>query len=388
MRLETKIDSLYDASGSRVARGKPAKATLPLTLQACNMATNGFTATNEYLLDQGGDQVTELNTSSGTMAWAHSNVWAGSHLDATYDTKGLHFHLADPLGTRRIQTNIDGAVEYSFQSLPFGDNFASLPTALATSEGIVDATENHFTGKERDTESGNDYFMARYYSSAMGRFMSPDWSAKVMPVPYAKLDDPQSLNLYAYVGNNPLTRVDADGHDVIFRGNETQRNEEFARNTSTLNSGEKALVSSQKGKDGQYHLRIDPKAAAAYKGAHTNTFKFMAQAVKSPHTIGVQMAETATVNGKTINVASQAGGGLTLTPVGSRDSEVYLSEGGHPGGTVSGVPATPGIVAEHETYGHARLAALGLPHGEPQAVGAENQMRQDVLMAPRPVPAQ
>jgi RHS repeat-associated protein len=34
------------------------------------------------------------------------------------------------------------------------------------------------TGKERDAESGNDYFDARYYSSAMGRFMSPDWSAK------------------------------------------------------------------------------------------------------------------------------------------------------------------------------------------------------------------
>jgi hypothetical protein len=46
----------------------------------------------------------------------------------------------------------------------------------------------------------------------MGRFMSPDWSAKVAPVPYAKLDNPQSLNLYAYVGNNPLIRIDADGH--------------------------------------------------------------------------------------------------------------------------------------------------------------------------------
>jgi RHS repeat-associated protein len=68
------------------------------------------------------------------------------------------------------------------------------------------------TGKERDTESGNDYFGARYYSSSYGRFMSPDWSAKEEPVPYAKLDDPQSLNLYAYVRNNPVTRRDPDGH--------------------------------------------------------------------------------------------------------------------------------------------------------------------------------
>src|ERR1700722_2570570 len=69
-----------------------------------------------------------------------------------------------------------------------------------------------FTGKERDTESGNDYFEARYYSSAMGRFMSPDWSAKVEPVPYSKLDNPQSLNLYSYTLNNPLSNADTDGH--------------------------------------------------------------------------------------------------------------------------------------------------------------------------------
>jgi RHS repeat-associated protein len=72
--------------------------------------------------------------------------------------------------------------------------------------------QSPFTGKERDSESGNDYFGARYYASSMGRFMSPDWSAKAEPVPYAKLDDPQSLNLYAYVGNNPLLRMDPTGH--------------------------------------------------------------------------------------------------------------------------------------------------------------------------------
>ena len=68
------------------------------------------------------------------------------------------------------------------------------------------------TGKERDAESGNDYFGARYYSSSMGRFLSPDWSAKMMPVPYARMDNPQTLNLYAYLRNNPLAGVDADGH--------------------------------------------------------------------------------------------------------------------------------------------------------------------------------
>jgi RHS repeat-associated protein len=70
-----------------------------------------------------------------------------------------------------------------------------------------------FTGKERDTESGLDYFGARYYSSNMGRWMSPDWADKPEAVPYSDLMNPQSLNLYGYVNNNPLSRADADGHD-------------------------------------------------------------------------------------------------------------------------------------------------------------------------------
>jgi RHS repeat-associated protein len=81
----------------------------------------------------------------------------------------------------------------------------------------ADATANHykFTGKERDPETGVDYFFARYYSSALGRFLTPDWSATPMAVPYAKLGDPQSLNLYSYVENNPITGIDPDGHMII-----------------------------------------------------------------------------------------------------------------------------------------------------------------------------
>ena len=73
-----------------------------------------------------------------------------------------------------------------------------------------------YTGKERDSESGNDYFGARYYASSMGRFMSPDFTGAddgpPEAVPYSDLSDPQSLNLYAYVMNNPLVRIDPDGH--------------------------------------------------------------------------------------------------------------------------------------------------------------------------------
>jgi hypothetical protein len=46
----------------------------------------------------------------------------------------------------------------------------------------------------------------------MGRFLTPDWSEVPEPVPYADLNDPQTLNLYVYGNNNPLIFTDADGH--------------------------------------------------------------------------------------------------------------------------------------------------------------------------------
>ena len=61
-----------------------------------------------------------------------------------------------------------------------------------------------FTGKERDAESGLDYFGARHFSSAMGRFLSPDPLA-------GHLINPQSLNRYTYVLNNPLVNTDPTG---------------------------------------------------------------------------------------------------------------------------------------------------------------------------------
>jgi RHS repeat-associated protein len=73
-------------------------------------------------------------------------------------------------------------------------------------------SRSKFTGKERDAESGLDYFGARYYASSMGRWISPDWADKPEAVPYSQLDNPQSLNLYGYVNNNPLSKADKDGH--------------------------------------------------------------------------------------------------------------------------------------------------------------------------------
>ena len=193
---------VYDAAGTRVAKGS-------LTSFSCNFAANGFTPTASYVLGPGGEQVTEYAVSAGTSTWVHTNAFSGGHLQATYHDTGTYFYLGDWLGTKRVEVGASGCAA-AFTSLPYGDGLTTV--ALPGYSSCIDATEHHFTGKERDNESGNDYFPARYYSSAMGRWLSPDWSAKREPVPYAKLDNPQSLNLYAYLKNNPLRTTDPDGH--------------------------------------------------------------------------------------------------------------------------------------------------------------------------------
>jgi RHS repeat-associated protein len=202
------IGYIYNAEGVRVAKGT-------ISTFSCNTTSNGFTATTAYLLGPSGEQMTEMTNNAGTWQWKHTNVYAPG-LSATYDadptgqTEGpMYFHLSDWLGTRRQQTDYTGNPLLNFTGLPYGDGLSTIPVS---NTDVADATEHHFTGKERDTESGNDYFGARYYASTMGRFLSPDWASNPQAVPYASYTNPQTLNLYNYMRNNPLSGTDKDGH--------------------------------------------------------------------------------------------------------------------------------------------------------------------------------
>jgi RHS repeat-associated protein len=152
----------------------------------CDTTQNGFALTNTYIIGPSGEQLTETD---GNGNWVHTNVFAAGQLLATYSyTDNSHaatdtyFALSDWLGTKRAVVSAGGCGT-GYVGLPYGDSLTA--TNLPGFTQCPDATEHHFTGKERDAESGNDYFGARYYASSMGRWMSPDWSAKVEPVPYA-----------------------------------------------------------------------------------------------------------------------------------------------------------------------------------------------------------
>jgi RHS repeat-associated protein len=70
------------------------------------------------------------------------------------------------------------------------------------------ACASRYSGKEQDAESELDYFGARYMSSTMGCFMSPDPGKRNVK----HLLNPQKWNRYAYTLNNPLSKADPDGH--------------------------------------------------------------------------------------------------------------------------------------------------------------------------------
>jgi RHS repeat-associated protein len=94
--------------------------------------------------------------------------------------------------------------------------------------------ESRYTGKERDTESGLDYFGARYYSSNTGRFMSPDplgpWVADAT--------NPQTWNMYSYALNNPLTNIDPSGLDCVYFNDAGNGVESVDRSSSSGECGQ------------------------------------------------------------------------------------------------------------------------------------------------------
>jgi RHS repeat-associated protein len=113
------------------------------------------------------------------------------------------FYHADHLGSPRLILDKDGNVEAKHHYLPFGDEYESVPDQTLSTRG--------FTGHEEDPESGLTYMLARYYSSSLGRFVSPDSRG----ITSRALVNPQKLNKYAYVLNNPISNVDPDGMEEL-----------------------------------------------------------------------------------------------------------------------------------------------------------------------------
>jgi RHS repeat-associated protein len=244
----------------------PAYTDTVIETMSCDITSNGFTPEAGYVIGPSGEQLTETD---GQGNWVHTNVFAAGQLLATYSyTDNSHaatdtyFALSDWLGTKRAVVSAGGCGT-GYVGLPFGGGLTA--TNLPGFTQCPDATEHHFTGKERDTESGNDYFGARYYASSMGRFMSPD----PVTVTSARQADPQQLNLYSYVRNSPLTLTDPSGMII---------------NTDDLNDKDKALwakiaaLANKQNADGSY---VNATLHSAYSALDSDSRTFRIEDDKS-----------------------------------------------------------------------------------------------------------
>ena len=116
-------------------------------------------------------------------------------------TEGVRYYHLDALGSVRAVTDESRVVVERYDYLPYGEEWHAQP-----SSNLI-----RFTGKERDTETGLDYFGARYYGSKIGRFTTIDpahtWQDNLV--------DPQRWNRYTYAINNPLRYMDPDGKAAL-----------------------------------------------------------------------------------------------------------------------------------------------------------------------------
>jgi RHS repeat-associated protein len=216
-------DYQYDAAGNMTY---DATSALNYNFDLENRITGaaGYT----YTYDGDGNRVRKSNgnlAANGTLYWYMTpGVVAETDLAGTTKSEyiffdgervarrdgvngagGVFYYFSDHLKTASIITDSAGTIKAESDYYPWGGELQFVNN---------DSNDYKFTGKKRDVETGLDYFGARYYSSGLGRWVSADWSATPVPVPYADLSDPQSLNQYGYVRNAPTVKVDADGHET------------------------------------------------------------------------------------------------------------------------------------------------------------------------------
>jgi RHS repeat-associated protein len=207
----------YDASGHLTGEPAPINATYSYDGEDCLTSYSGGatyacdgnhlrvtknSSVNTVFIYGNGQVIAEydsgapVNSPSREYIFGHQRIATvvGSVAGAGGTITYQHRDLLSP----RLYTDASGADVGEQGTYPFGESWYNNNT---TSNWV-------FTTYERDPESGDDYALARSYSSTLGRFQSPD------PVE-GDPSNPQTWNRYAYVGNDPINVTDPTGKDFF-----------------------------------------------------------------------------------------------------------------------------------------------------------------------------
>jgi len=223
--------ALYDNAGNLLSFGPSLVNTYDYRNQLATTVTPTDSLTYGY--DHAGQRVSLTDNTTTTvypnqyydtdLTTTTNHIYLGSTLIADAQTKAsnttYHFIAADHLTGTNIVTDKVGALEQTLDYLPYGE------TRVNVQAGSFDA-EKQFGGHYYDQGSDLTYFGARYYDAKIGKFISEDPSFLVLGDTQATktntgedmsqvLMDPQGLNSYSYVENNPLTKVDPNGKFLI-----------------------------------------------------------------------------------------------------------------------------------------------------------------------------
>ena len=170
----------------------------------------------KYFAWAGGDIIAEYDASgANALIWKTSYVYMGGRLLATTsgaDETETRFHHPDRLGTR-LTTALDGTVVTEQFTMPFG-NMQPFTSVYGGENPYQNPTHDNpskkrFTSYDRSEVTRMDYAVNRFYSPQQGRFTQVD----PIGMGAAELANPQSLNLYAYVENDPINSTDSLGLD-------------------------------------------------------------------------------------------------------------------------------------------------------------------------------
>jgi RHS repeat-associated protein len=207
----------YDAAGN--LRADHAGNTFSYDAESKQITSSVAGTQAAYSYDGEGRRVKKVAGGVATIfVYNASGQLVAEYGGAASGESGASYLTTDHLGSTRVVTNGSGGVRARHDYLPFGEEIPANVGGRQNVPGYTanDSTRQRFTGYERDSESGLDFAQARYCSSALGRFTSPD-----PLISSAKQNDPQSWNRYIYVGNRPLNYIDPSGLDWIQHKNDS-----------------------------------------------------------------------------------------------------------------------------------------------------------------------